>query len=116
MVVINALRNHPYNNSLRPSIVNITNQLESKSNEVTTQPTATHSISSNQTNKKNSIDQTSMNNNNSVAASTTNTTNTNMTGHNRNSSSNAILAHLKSLSPNFKSIFVRPKSSKQIGK
>lgn len=46
--------------------------------------------------------------NNSSSSSTSNHTN-------RNSSSNAILAHLKSLSPNFKSIFVRPKSSKQIG-
>jgi hypothetical protein len=33
---------------------------------------------------------------------------------NRNSSSNAILAQLKSISPNFKSIFVRPKNSKHI--
>lgn len=33
----------------------------------------------------------------------------------RNSSSNSILAHLKSISPNFKSIFVRPKSHKPIG-
>lgn len=33
---------------------------------------------------------------------------------NRNSSSNAILAQLKSISPNFKSIFVRPKHSKHI--
>ena len=59
-----------------------------------------------------SNDMTSDNNNdivnNSSSSSTSNHTN-------RNSSSNAILAHLKSLSPNFKSIFVRPKSSKQIG-
>lgn len=33
---------------------------------------------------------------------------------NRNSSSNAILAQLKSISPNFKSIFVRPKNSKYV--
>jgi hypothetical protein len=30
-------------------------------------------------------------------------------------SSNSILAHLKSLSPNFKSIFIRPKTHKPIG-
>ena len=34
---------------------------------------------------------------------------------NRNSSSNAILAQLKSIGPNFKSIFIRPKNAKPIG-
>ena len=35
--------------------------------------------------------------------------------HSRNSSSNAILAHLRSISPNFKNIFVRPRNCKPIG-
>ncbi len=42
-------------------------------------------------------------------------TNNKSGGVKRNSSSNAILAHLRSISPNFKSIFVRPRNLKPIG-
>lgn len=112
--VVNSNRNHPYNNSIRPS--NITNQLTSAP---TTPDENTHQ-SAESTIVGGGCDDDMMvtcetfpvNKQPAIPKSTS----TESQSTTRNSSSNAILAHLKSLGPNFKSIFVRPKNSKHIGK
>lgn len=93
MTVINSARNHPYNNSIRPSYMNhIANDENALNNNSITQ-------SRNQDQQSQSLLMTTNESSNKI---------------NRNSSSNAILAQLKSISPNFKSIFVRPKHSKYV--
>ena len=128
--VISSLRNHPYNNSKsRPVMSDAfslpgsngnTNISETITNTNTISSTGDSSVSCSM--KKSDSAMTieiepeadspptsSFVSNNTKAKSMP-------TSCSRNSSSNAILAHLRSISPNFKSIFVRPKNVKPVGK
>ncbi|CAF0708934.1 unnamed protein product [Brachionus calyciflorus] len=126
IVVINSNRNHPYNNSIRPSIIQnppplipiVSNQCQKPTDSIEPkqQQISTSSITITEIDKK-PVKSTP----NVPQVGTTTTTTTTTTTINpsakaiiRNSSSNAILAHIKSLGPNFKSIFVRPKNTKHI--
>jgi hypothetical protein len=122
LVVVNALRNHPYNNSLRPTILNNGNNNTSSTTDTTSSnnmlppltfnskfPSVASSASASSSQQSNSS-------NGLIGSQKQQTTTTaENKSLSRNSSSNAILAHLKSLGPNFKSIFVRPKNTKHIG-
>ena len=127
IVVINSNRNHPYNNSIRPS--EILNPVVKLITEIP-KPVATTSsitITDISNNKNTKPDETKQGevvyeqSNLVPQVGTTSTTTTTTTSVpsvlqtiNRNSSSNAILAQIKSLGPSFKSIFVRPKNTKHI--
>ena len=129
MTVISSLRNHPYGNAIRTTFT-ASDNLNTDSSAMISGEQHTSTVSNHHTNHTTTsathlAELTSKNNKtltkNSLTSPPTSTlvapvtatksTNLNL---NRNSSSNAILAQLKSISPNFKSIFVRPKHSKHI--
>ena len=110
MTVINSLRNHPYDNAIRTSFTSnesnpVKNQQTLLLNNQDNYPSFTHMSTTNSTT-------TNVNPNKNLTKNSL--PSFHLTHLNRNSSSNAILAQLKSISPNFKSIFVRPKNSKHI--
>lgn len=88
------MRNHPYNNSIRPNYITTSTNDENALNTNSIAPTRSQEQQS-----QSLIMTAPIESSNKI---------------NRNSSSNAILAQLKSISPNFKSIFVRPKNSKYV--
>lgn len=141
--MISSLRNHPYNNSKSrplsstvpepvissPIVFNSLPIAEASSKP--TGPTTSGDIL-NVLNRKDTLelmnDESPVKNATTVTQTSNHNKNVNLNSktdkhvktdelkQKRNSSSNAILAHLRSLSPNFKSIFVRPRNCKPIGK
>jgi hypothetical protein len=108
LVIINSNRNHPYIRSTNGQ------QISEKSNN--------YNNNNNNSNNKNLFNNTIANSNTSLNQKLNEKTNVisndslSSSSPIRNSSSNSILAQLKSISPSFKSIFVRPKTHKPIGK
>jgi len=101
LVILNSNRNHPY---IRPTNGQNENKTNNNNNNLFNNTAAIN------INNSNGFDQKLNEKTNSNESSSNSSPNNNT----RNSSSNAILAHLKSISPNFKSIFVRPKTHKPI--
>ncbi len=119
--VISSLRNHPYNNSKtrpatsaeQPSLPDPAITTKSRQADSPVQPCDNRpALSRNDTEILGGEEQLPV-----VAKShRPHTDSASDTHAKRNSSSNAILAHLRSISPNFKSIFVRPRNLKPVGK
>ncbi|RNA35234.1 nuclear pore complex protein Nup153-like [Brachionus plicatilis] len=109
LVVINSNRNHPYNNSIRPSDLR-TGLPAFQLPESSKPPQSTISLTKN---TETDISEIEPNSSESIQICESSVPQAG-TKINRNSSSNAILAQIKSLGPTFKSIFVRPKNTKHI--
>jgi hypothetical protein len=109
LVVVNAMRTHPYNNSIRPTAQNNNNNAKT-----TTNPTSLDTSSPFPGASGSNRQQSSANLFKQPGDATTTTKQVNQNNNSSSSSSNAILAQLKSLGPNFKSTFMRPRHSRRI--